>query len=95
MNADRDRWHAADSGRFREGVADAAGPVAEPDTAFANPWAERAERRDWRAILLASAPMRTLLPLAISFGATAAVVLLLGTLGPVIVDALLTVRPLP
>ncbi len=91
MNADHGRSHAAGSGRFRG----AAGPVAELDTAFANPWAKRAKHRDWRAILLASAPMRTLIPLTVSFGATAAVVLLLGTFGPGIADAVLAARPVP
>ena len=88
MSADRGRWHAAGSCGFREGVAGAAGPVAKLDTAFANPWAIRAERRDWRAILLANAPMRALLLLAASFGATAAVLLLLRVFGPEIVAAL-------
>ncbi|MYH50285.1 MAG: hypothetical protein F4151_12345 [Gammaproteobacteria bacterium] len=91
MNADHGRSLAAGSGRFRG----AAGPVAELDTAFANPWAKRAKRRNWRAILLDSAPMRTLLPLAVSCGATVAALMLLGTFGPWIVDAILAVRPAP
>ena len=99
MNADRGRWQAAASGRFRE---DAAGfraslsmRLGERDLAFANPWAERAERRDWRVILLANAPVQMLLLAVAGFLATAAVVTLLGVIGPGIVDALLAARPVP
>ncbi|MXX88000.1 MAG: hypothetical protein F4213_18750 [Boseongicola sp. SB0677_bin_26] len=88
MSADRGRWHAAGSGGFREGVAGAAGPIAELDTSFANPWAEDGDRRERLAILLSGMPMQALLLLAASFGATAAVLLLLGVFGPEIVAAL-------
>jgi len=98
--ADRDGWQAAASARFHGDVArfraGVAGHLAERDTAFANPWAARmAERSDWFAILLGSTQMQMAFVLAASFGATAAFVVLLGTFGPGIADALLASGPVP
>ncbi|MYI69570.1 MAG: hypothetical protein F4103_12795 [Boseongicola sp. SB0673_bin_14] len=96
--ADRDGWQAAASGRFHEDVArfraDLAGQLAERDSAFANPRAARAERNEWPAMLLANTPMQMAFILAASFGATVAVVMLLGTFGSAIATALMASGPL-
>ncbi|MXW85603.1 MAG: hypothetical protein F4103_16645 [Boseongicola sp. SB0673_bin_14] len=99
MNADHGRSLAAGSGRFREDAASFRASLSmrlgERDLAFANPWAERAERRDWRVILLANPPVQMLLLAVAGFLATAAVVTLLGVIGPGIAMALLASPPAP
>ena len=97
--ADREGWQAGASGRFIEDAArfraGLAGRLAERGTAFANPWAARADRREWPAILLGGTPMQLLLLLAASFGGTAAAPVLLGAFGPGIAAALLASGPVP
>ena len=66
---------------------DAVGGIrARPGAAFSNPWAEIADRHGPSALQEAMIRFRPLVPLAASLAATAALLLLLGTFGAVIVS---------
>ncbi len=80
--------------RFRAGQVaclaardDAVGGIrARPGAAFSNPWADFADRHGPSALQEAMIRSRPLVPLAASLAATAALLLLLGTFGAVIVS---------